>query len=209
MEVREMLDFYEIPEDIRLADIETNNIKEARLLNRLMVNNINTIADLKKYSDEDLMQLKFFKHGKLERLQEFLTDWYENNLTVENRINVTDVNTVITSLQEDVFGTYKNQVILAMRGNYQTYGRIGEKLGQSRQGVQENERTVRKKFLRWYQENGIKEKIGDYSEFYFYCDKNFPESQRELKVAVRKLTELARIYEKKNSPETGTVSVGD
>ena len=208
MEVREMLDFYEIPENIRLEDIETANKREDRLLNRLMVNNINTIADLKEYSDEDLMQLQYFKHGKLEKLREFLTDWFENNLVVENHISIADVNTVITSLQEDVFGTYKNQMILAMRGNYQSYSQIGEKLGQSRQGIHENERTVQQKFLRWYQKNDIKQKIGDYQEFYFYCDENFPESQRELKVAVRKLTELARIFEKKNSPENGTVSVG-
>ena len=205
MEIREMLEFYEIPEEIRLEDIETNNIREDRLLNRLTVNNINTIADLKRLSDDELMQLKYFKQGKLEKLREFLTDWYENDLAVENRIRFSDVNSVITSLQEEVFGTYKNMSILAMRGNYQSYGRIGEKLGQSRQGIQENERTVQQKFIRWYKEKDIADKIGNYSDFYFYCDKNFPEDKREMKTAVRKLVELAKISEKRNSPESETV----
>ena len=209
MEIRNMIDFYHIPEEIRLEDIETSNIKEARLLNRLMVNNINTIADLKRYSDEDLMQIKYFKEGKLEKLREFLTDWYEDDLAVENHLSISDVNTVITSLQEEVFGSYKNQVILVLRGNYQSYGKIGEQLGQSRQGVLENERIVHKRFMKWYRENDLSDKIGNYNDFYLYCEKNFPDDQRDMKVAVRKLVELARIYEKRNSHKDGAALAGD
>ena len=201
MEVRDMIDFYNIPEEIRLEDIKTSNIKEARLLNRLMVNNINTIADLKQNSDEDLMRIKYFSEGKLEKLREFLTDWYEDDLVVENHIRISDVNTVITSLQEDVFGTYKNLMILALRGNYLSYGKIGEQLEQSRQGIQENERTVHKDFMKWYRENDLSDKIGNYNDFYLYCEKNFPDDQRDMKIAVRKLVELAKIYEKRKSQE--------
>ena len=183
------------------TNIKTSNIKEARLLNRLMVNNINTIADLKQYSDEDLMRIKYFSEGKLEKLREFLTDWYEDDLVVENHIRISDVNTVITSLQEDVFGTYKNLMILALRGNYLSYGKIGEQLEQSRQGIQENERTVQKNFMKWYRENDLSDKIGNYNDFYLYCEKNFPDDQRDMKIAVRKLVELAKIYEKRKSQE--------
>ena len=44
---------------------------------------------------------------------------------------------------------------------------------------------------------------------YLYCEKNFPDDQRDLKIAVRKLVELAKIYEKRNSHEIGAALAGD
>lgn len=55
--------------------------------------------------------------------------------------------------------------------------------------------------MKWYRENDLSDKIGNYNDFYLYCEKNFPDDQRDMKIAVRKLVELAKIYEKRKSQE--------
>lgn len=192
MEVREMLDYYDAP-DIALANITVHTLPQKRLLALLMTDGVNTIGDLKKMSDDDIKSLSLFGNKKLEKLREFITDWYEDDFSSATQLNITKPDTVIQSLQEEVFGTYKNMSIVAMRGNYQTYESIGEKYGQSRQSVQDKEKAIYKKFVEWYERNRLSEKIGNWDELKFYCDTQFPEDQREIKSAMRRFVTLAKL----------------
>ena len=191
MEVREMLDFYDAPE-ANLEDIVTQNIRQMRLVSLLISDGVRSISDLRSMSDDDIMKLTLFGEKKLDKLREFLTDWYEEDFPTINRINVSDVDTIIRGLQEDVFLTNKNLQQIAMRGSYKTYEEIGEYFGQSRQSIQNAETKIQTKFLKWYRKNRIADKIGDLDDFVLYCERNFPEDQRQLKTAVRRLVVLTK-----------------
>ena len=191
MEVRKMLDYYDVP-DVNLADIVTQTLPQKRLLLLLISDGINNISDLRDMSDDDLTELKKFGEKKLEKLREFIVDWYENDFVYINHLNVTKPDTVMQSLQEEVFITYKNMSIVAMRGEYKTFDYIGSQFGQSRQSVQDKERYTLKKFLTWYDTYRLSEKIGNFDDFVLYCDTNFPEDQRVLKTAVKRLVTMAK-----------------
>ena len=187
MEVKEMLEFYNAPEDVYLEDIVTQNIRETRLVALLIEDGVRTVGDLKKMSDDDLMHLTLFGVKKLDKLREFITDWYEADFPTRVRINVSDASTVIRGLQEDVFLTNKNLEMIALRGSYKTYEEIGEYFGQTRQSIKFTETRIQKEFAWWYYKNRLNDKIGTLDDFVLYCDTNFPEDQRMLKTAVRRL----------------------
>ena len=186
MEVKEMLEIYKAP-NVYLEDIVTRDIKQTRLLGVLIDDGIKTIDDLKKLSDEELLQLPMIWVKKLDKIREFVTDWYEDDFPNRNKVNVSDVSTIVRGLQEDVFLTNKNIEMISMRGKYKTYEEIGEYFGQSRQSVQFTETATQKKFIQWYEANRLYDKIGDLNDFMLYCDKKIPEDQRQLKTAVRRL----------------------
>ena len=202
MEVREMLNFYNAP-DTNLEDIICQTNPQKRLLNLLIKNGVQSTKDLRKMSDDEILEeIRIFGEWKLEKLREFITDWYENDFQVKNRLNVSKPETVLQSLQEDVFITYKNLQIVAMRET-QTYDGIGRYFGQSRQSVKDKEKYTQKKFVSWFVDNRIAEKIGDMNEFVLYCERNFPEDQRMMKTAVKRLVmltnkELEKKYSSKN-----------
>ena len=191
MEVREMLEFYDAPE-ANLEDIVTQNIRQIRLVSLLISDGVRSISDLRAMSDDDIMKLTLFGEKKLDKLREFLTDWYEEDFPTINRINVSDVDTIIRGLQEKVFLTNKNLDMVSMRGAYKTYEEIGEYFGQSRQSIQYAEAKIQKKFMQWYKKNRIADKIGDLDDFLLYCNMNFPEDQRKMKTAVRRLVVLTK-----------------
>ena len=197
MEVRELLNLYNAP-DVELNDIICQTNPQKRLLSLLMKNGVLTTQQLRNMSDEEIMdEIKIFGEWKLEKLHEFITDWYENDFPVYNRLNVSKPLTVLQSLQEDVFITYKNLQIVAMRET-QTYESIGRYFGQSRQSVKDKEKYTQRKFVTWFVENRIMDKIGNMDEFVFYCERNFPEDQRMMKTAVKRLVMLTnRELEKK------------
>ena len=198
MEINEMLNYYNAP-DVNLTDIVYKTNPQKRLIELLIKDGVRNTKDLRKMSDEDILNLDMFGGRKLEKLHEFIMDWYNDDFPVVNRINVARPETVMQSLQEDVFLTYKNMQIVAMR-EYQKYDGIGMQFGQSRQSVQDKEKYTQKKFVAWYDANRIADKIGNMDEFRVYCDKNFPEDQRVMKTAVKRLVMLTKkAEEKKNS----------
>lgn len=190
MEVNEMLNYYNAP-DVNLADIVYKTNPQKRLIELLIRDGVKSTKDLRNMSDEDILSLDKFGRRKLEKLYEYIIDWYNDDFPVVNRINVARPETVLQSLQEDVFITYKNMQIVAMR-EYQTYDNIGIQFGQSRQSVQDKEKYTQKKFVSWYDANRIAERIGDMDEFRLYCDRNFPEDQRVIKTAVKRLVMLTK-----------------
>ena len=198
MEVSEMLELYKAPEDVYLEDIVTQDIRQTRLVALLISNGLKTVGDLKGMTDDDLLRMTLFGVKKLDKLREFITDWYEEDFPARYRINVSDANTVIKGLQQDVFLTQKNLEMIAMRGSYKTYEEIGEYFGQSRQSIKWNEDVAQRKLIVWYKKNRLDEKIGNLDDFVLYCDTNFPEDQRLMKIAVRRLVVMtARKNEKK------------
>ena len=190
MEVNEMLNYYNAP-DVNLVDIVFKTNPQKRLIELLIRDGVKSTKDLRNMSDEDILSLDKFGRRKLEKLYEYIIDWYNDDFPVVNRINVARPETVLQSLQEDVFITYKNMQIVAMR-EYQTYDNIGIQFGQSRQSVQDKEKYTQKKFVSWYDANRIAERIGDMDEFRLYCDMNFPEDQRVIKTAVKRLVMLTK-----------------
>ena len=191
MEISKMLEFYNVP-SVRLIDISFQNLPQKRLLKLLMDDGIQTTDDLRKMKDEDILALPLFGKIKLEKLREFFTDWYEADFPVKNHLNVNKPETVMRSLEEEVFGNYKNMSIVAMRGQYKTLEAIANLYGQSRQSIQDKEKTVHAKFTNWYKNNNISEKIGNVDDLALYAERNFPEDQTVMKCAVQRLVTVAK-----------------
>jgi len=191
MEVREMLELYGAP-SVKLSDIVVQNLPQKRLINLLMEDGIGTTAELRNMSDDDLLALNLFGKMKLDKLREFITDWYEAEFPIKNYLNVNKPETVVRSLEDEVFGTYKNLSIIAMRGQYKTFEEIALMYGQSRQSVQDKEKAIQKKFEKWYITHNIAEKIGDWDELVTYCNMYFPADQTMMRVAVRRMATVAK-----------------
>lgn len=191
MEIREMLELYKAP-SVRLADIIWQNLPQKRLLKLLIDDGVTSTDQLMEMSDADILALPLFGKMKLDKLREFINDWYEQDFPAKNHLNVSKPETVQRSLEEEVFGTYKNMAIVAMRGQYKTFEEIAFQFGQSRQSVSEKEKVVQAKFGVWYATHNIDEKIGDMDELIGYCERNFPKDQTTMKIAVRRLATVAK-----------------
>lgn len=199
MEVSEILEYYNTP-DILIEDIITTDEKQKRLLSMLRTTGIKTTGELRQMTNEEIQGLQViektgrersFGAVRLVKLCELITEWYKLDFPRKPRLNVSEPNTVLESLQEVVFYTYKNIQMIAQRGNYQSYGAIGRQFGKSRQSVQDKEKYVVRKFVEWYNDNRLSEKIGNYNDFLLYCKENFPKDQWETLTAVKRVVTVA------------------
>lgn len=192
MEIKELITGYEMP-DVKLSEIATSDMKQKRLLARLEAGGVNSIGDLSKMTDDEIIALPLFGEKKMLKLQEFLEYWHSNGHPLNGKIkSALNSELLIQSLKKKVFFRDVNMQILALRGDYHTFESAGEPFGKSRQGVQYIEKLTYQKFKNWYEENQIKEKIGDYDEFLFYCEKQYAvDYETELK-AIRKLVRMAK-----------------
>ena len=191
MEIREMLDCYEAP-NVRLIDIVYQSLPQKRLLKLLIDNGIQTTNDLRNMSDAEILALPLFGRMKMKKLRDFIPEWYEADFPIRNHINTGRPETVIRSLQEDVFVNYTNMMIIVMRGQFKTLGEIAAIYGQSRQSIQDKEKNVYKRFAEWYRKNHIDERIGTMDELALYADTKFPEDQTDLKAAVHRLVTVSK-----------------
>lgn len=191
MSVQEMLEAYDAP-SVPLIDISEMSLPQKNLVKLLIRNGIETTNALRAYSDEALLKMPLFGVTKLQKLKELLTEWYENDFLTKNYLDPTNVMTVISSLQAAVFGTYKNIEIPAKRWNGYSFEDIASKYGTSRQSVQDKEKVLLGKFMRWYADYRVSEKIGTYDDLRLYCDQNFPADQSMMRDAVKRMISMVK-----------------
>ena len=194
MELRELLINYNTP-DVDLADIIVEDVKQKRIVDFFIKNGFKNIRELKEMTDEDYYKLDKFREARYEKTAAFFADWYHNGFPVKNHIDVSDPETIMEELME-IFYRYKNMEIMASRENHQTYSEIADRFNKSRQSIQDREKYITGKFLKWYEENRINEKIGNFNDFYLYCKNNFPEDQIMMLTAVKRLVKLAKQEQK-------------
>lgn len=197
MDICRMLTEADAP-NVPLEDIIVHDIKEKRLIKLLTDNGIRTTGDLKLLTNEDLRKKPMIWFKKIQKLKDMFEAWIAEDFPTRNYISVTRPGTIRNSLEANVFGNYTNLDIIALRGAYQTYEYIGEKYNQTRQGIFDRENRVYRKFLSWYEAYRVAEKIGDFDDFNRYCETNFPEDQRAMKIAVSYLTTLAKKKQPQN-----------
>ena len=192
MGIKEFITENNMP-DVKLSEVATSDLKQKRLLARLETCGINSIGELSKMTDDEIIDLPLFGKKKIVKLQEFLEDWHSRDYPLNGKINsALNPELIIESLKKKVFYRDVNMQILALRYDYHTFESAGEPFGKSRQGVQYIEKLTYQKFKNWYTENNIREKIGDYDEFQFYCEQNYAgRYETELK-AIKKLVRMAK-----------------
>ena len=192
MEIKEYVTENNMP-DVKLSEIATSDLKQKRLLARLETCGITTIGDLGKMTDDEIIDLPLFGKKKIVKLQDFLEDWRNRGYPLNGKIkSALSPELMMESLKKKVFFKDVNTQILALRFDYHTFESAGEPFGKSRQGVQYIEKLTYQKFKNWYAENHIKEKIGNYDEFQFYCEQNYADKyETELK-AIKKLVRMAK-----------------
>lgn len=192
MGIKEFITENNMP-DVKLSEMAASDLKQKRLLARLETCGINSIGDLSKMTDDEIIDLPLFGKKKIVKLQEFLEDWCNKGYPLNGKINsALNPELLIESLKRKVFYRDVNMQILALRCDYHTFESAGEPFGKSRQGVQYIEKLTYQKFKSWYAENHIREKIGDYDEFQFYCEQNYAgRYETELK-AIKKLVRMAK-----------------
>ena len=178
--------------EVHLSEIDVTDAKQERLIKLLLSFGITTTAQLGKYSDAELMDHDLFGPLKLEKLVELLTIWRDDGYPVKLKIDVKKPESIIDNLKRDVFLDQKNLEISSMRWNLQTYEAIAEYFNQSRQSINVKEYTTLKRFVNWYAVNNLSEKIGNFNDFRKYCEINFPESQRTVLDAVKRLVSMIK-----------------
>lgn len=177
--------------NVYLSDIDVEDIKQQRLINLLLDYGITTTSKLSEYTDADLIDQYRFGPYKLEKLVELIILWKKNNYPLKT-VNPAKPDDICNSLMKNVFLNSENLIIPSMRWNLNTFETIANHLGQSKQNVSVKERGTEKRFLKWYQQNNLSERIGTYDDFRLYCEKNFTEDQRSMLDAVRRLVSLTK-----------------
>lgn len=191
MDISKMLISLGAP-NVPLEDIVVENLREERLLKLLMDNGIRTTGDLMHISNAELKKMPLIWLKKIQKIQEFISRWAEDGFPTRNYINIARPNTMLESLQSEVFGNYSNLELIALRAKFLTYEEIGEKYERSRQNIYDREKRVVGKFEKWLENNRIVERLGSLDEFVLYCNTNLPEDQRQMKTAVEYLVKVVK-----------------
>ncbi|MBP5782312.1 MAG: hypothetical protein J6W04_02105 [Bacteroidales bacterium] len=190
MEARDILIKSDAP-NVPIRSIPVEGPEQRRLVYFLVDNGMTMTDDLKRLSDVEMRKIAGFTANRLNLLKGFLTDWAEGDFVTKGWFDISRPQTVIASLRAFVFGNNRNMDIVGMRGYNMTYESIGDKYSQSRQSVQDKERSVAKKFDKWYEEFRVSERIGDFGEFRLYCEKYFPKDQKMMLSAIKRLIKLS------------------